>query len=54
MILRFTTAIAFAATFGSAELIDETSVVSCVINEKNPNGELLFDLDFEGYSNEGE
>ena len=49
MIFKITTAITFAVTFGFAELIDQTSVVSCVVNQNDPDSKIAFDLDFEGY-----
>ena len=42
-------AITFALVNGNEELIDETIISSCVINDKHSETDLTLDLELEGY-----
>ena len=45
-------AITFALVNGNEELIDETIISSCVINDKHSENDLTLDLEFEGYKSQ--
>ena len=42
-------AITFALVNGNEDLIDETNISNCVINDKHIENDLTLDLEFEGY-----
>ena len=47
-----TAAIIFALVNGNEDLIDETNISSCVLNDKHIENDLTLDLEFEGYNSQ--
>ena len=45
-------AITFALVNGNEDLIDETNISNCVINDKHIENDLTLDLEFEGYKSQ--